>query len=116
MKIKQIKDKYVTWANAMRSLGFGPCAYQYWEKIGYIPPQAQIKIEKVTNGRLKSDFWLRDSMKQQAGKTPREVLLRVYILDTLIANSGKELTCDMIGKITQELVDKIIDIDSYHQK
>ena len=55
-------------------------------------------------------------MKQQAGKTPREVLLRVYILDTLIANSGKELTCDMIGKITQELVDKIIDIDSYHQK
>ena len=44
--------------------------------------------------------------------TPREVYLRVMILDELISHSGKQLDCYVIGDITKGLVSKISELDS----
>ena len=43
-------------------------------------------------------------------KEDREKLIRVYILDTLISQSGKQLTPEVIGQLTSELVERIKDI------
>lgn len=40
----------------------------------------------------------------------KEKLLRVYILDTLVSQSGKALTPDIIGQLTSELLERIHDI------
>jgi len=55
MKPQDVKDYYVTWANAMRSLGLGITTYQHWVKMGYISIKAQRNIHKITKGKLKSD-------------------------------------------------------------
>lgn len=36
--------------------------------------------------------------------------LRVFILDTLVSQSGKQLTPDTIGQLTNELLERIIDL------
>ena len=55
MKPQDVKDYYVTWAHAMRSLGLGITTYQHWVKMGYISIKAQRNIHKITKGKLKSD-------------------------------------------------------------
>lgn len=39
-----------------------------------------------------------------------EKLIRVYILDTLISQSGKQLTPEIIGQLTGELVKRLMDL------
>ena len=36
--------------------------------------------------------------------------LRVFILDTLVSQSGKQLTPDVIGQLTSELLERIVDL------
>jgi len=36
--------------------------------------------------------------------------LRVFILDTLISKSGQQLTPDVIGQLTSEILDRILDV------
>lgn len=55
MNANDVKEHYVTWANAMRKLKLGTNTYGYWLKQGYIPVIMQRKIEEVTKGKLKSD-------------------------------------------------------------
>lgn len=43
-------------------------------------------------------------------KEDMERLTRVYVLDTLISQSGKQLTPDVIGQLTGELVGRIVDL------
>lgn len=54
MTVDNVKDHYVTWANAMRKLGLSQNSYQYWVKQGYIPINMQRIIQEETKGRLKS--------------------------------------------------------------
>jgi hypothetical protein len=39
-----------------------------------------------------------------------EKLLRVFILDTLISKSGQPLTPDLIGQLTSELLERVLDV------
>lgn len=39
-----------------------------------------------------------------------EKLMRVYILDALVSQSGKQLTPDVIGQVTTELLERLMDI------
>ena len=55
MKPIEVKEYFVTWANAMRRMGLSANAYGRWVRKGYIPIDTQRKIEQTTNGRLKSD-------------------------------------------------------------
>lgn len=36
--------------------------------------------------------------------------MRVYILDALVSQSGKQLTPDVIGQITNELLERLLEI------
>lgn len=36
--------------------------------------------------------------------------LRVFILDTLVSKSGQQLTPDVIGQLTSELLERVLDV------
>ncbi len=56
MQITEVKDFFGgCWTHAMRSLKFGVNTYQHWVKIGYIPMPSQIKIQKLSKGKLIAD-------------------------------------------------------------
>lgn len=42
--------------------------------------------------------------------------LRVFFLDTLIAHSGKQLVAETIGEITQELVERALEVFNYKKE
>lgn len=55
MTLKEVHDYfYRNWSYAMRELGMSQNAYQYWIKKGYLPMDAQAKIEIATKGGLKA--------------------------------------------------------------
>ncbi len=57
MKAKEVHAAYdCNWSKCMRELGLGNNTYKYWLKHGYIPMPTQLKIEKLTDGRLKADL------------------------------------------------------------
>jgi hypothetical protein len=39
-----------------------------------------------------------------------EKLMRVYVLDTLVSQSGKQLTPDVIGQLTAEIVSRVMEV------
>lgn len=39
-----------------------------------------------------------------------EKLMRVYIMGVLVAESGKQLSPDIIGKLTSELVSRVFEL------
>ena len=56
MDIKEVHEFFEkNWTKAMRGLRLGVNTYQHWMKIGYIPMPAQMKIEKLTKGKLIAD-------------------------------------------------------------
>ena len=36
--------------------------------------------------------------------------LRVFILDTLVSKSGQQLTPDIIGQLTTEILERVLDV------
>lgn len=40
----------------------------------------------------------------------KDMQMRVYIMDSLVARSGKTLTPDLIGDLTQELLGRMIEV------
>ncbi len=40
----------------------------------------------------------------------KEKKLRLFILDTLVSHSGKQLLPDLIGQLTSELLERVIDV------
>lgn len=40
----------------------------------------------------------------------KDTQMRVYIMDSLVARSGKTLTPDLIGDLTQELLGRMIEV------
>lgn len=42
-------------------------------------------------------------------KDEMEKMLRPYVIDTLIAQSGKVLTPELIGQLTSEILERIYD-------
>ena len=56
MKITDLKREYGSVYRFMKETGLSEGNFAYWRKKGYIPINTQIKIEKLTNGRLKADL------------------------------------------------------------
>lgn len=55
MTLEDVREHYVTLANAMRKLELGANSYQYWKVRGSIPIFRQRLIEMQTKGKLKAD-------------------------------------------------------------
>ena len=49
-------------------------------------------------------------------KLDRDMKLRVFILDSLVAQSGKPLLPDLIGKLTTEILERVKDIIDASEK
>jgi hypothetical protein len=49
-------------------------------------------------------------------KLDRDMKLRVFILDSLVAQSGKPLLPDLIGKLTTEILERVKDIIDAKEK
>jgi len=59
MTINDVYEFYnKNWSELTRELKFGKNTYQGWLRKGYIPIATQLRIEKDTNGELKSDLTL----------------------------------------------------------
>lgn len=57
MTIEEVHTFFeASWTKAMRGLKLGVNTYQHWVKVGYIPMPAQIKIQKLTKGKLLADI------------------------------------------------------------
>lgn len=54
MYLKEIKEHFITYKNAMKKIGLSQGAYLHWRQWGYIPYHQQVKIERLTNGVLKA--------------------------------------------------------------
>lgn len=56
MTTDEVKEHFVTWANAMRKCDLSVHAYCNWLAKGYIPYHSQVKIAEVSKGVLKVDI------------------------------------------------------------
>lgn len=57
MTIDEIHEFYhFNWTELTRELNLGKNTYQGWVRKGYIPMSTQIRIEKITSGKLKSEL------------------------------------------------------------
>lgn len=52
MTLEEMKLSYGSIYKAMQDIGLQYSNANYWKKIGYIPINTQLKIEKITQGRL----------------------------------------------------------------
>ena len=54
MKITDVYNYFNhSWSRAMRELGFSRSAYSNWIKLGSIPESTQVRIELITQRKLK---------------------------------------------------------------
>lgn len=56
MKIEEVIKYFGTYYRVAKDVGFAMNTPRNWARIGYIPSDAQIKIERYTSGALKLDF------------------------------------------------------------
>ena len=56
MTLKELKDYFGSSYAFEKSTKFSHMNYANWEKRGYIPINSQIKIEKITKGKLKANL------------------------------------------------------------
>lgn len=56
MKPIDVKNYFKSTYNFAKKTGITHSTLIRWIKLGYIPSDAQIRIERITNGELKVDF------------------------------------------------------------
>lgn len=56
MKLSELKDHYKTYTEMSRQLKLGVSTHRVWRAQGYIPINAQIAIESLTNGKFKASL------------------------------------------------------------
>lgn len=59
MKPEDVKKYYGSGYNFSKKTGMSPTSFGNWMKWGFVPEWSQFKIEKLTNGELKSDWLLK---------------------------------------------------------
>ena len=52
MTLDEIKNAYGSFYMAMKDFGLTYNNANYWKKLGYIPINTQINIERITGGRF----------------------------------------------------------------
>ena len=55
MTVDEVKKYFKTGYGLWKATGFSHNSYNYWDKVGYVPTLAQLKLEQITNGDLKAD-------------------------------------------------------------
>lgn len=56
MTLLDLRAYYGTYSEMARQLKLGVSTYRIWKRKGYIPLNAQVAIEVLTNGRFKASF------------------------------------------------------------
>lgn len=56
MSPKEVKKYYKTQYNFHKETGMSAASLGNWIKWGYVPLLSQLKLEKITQGKLKSDW------------------------------------------------------------
>ena len=52
MTNEEVVSHFGTWYKVTMQGGFSINAPTYWKKLGYIPTLSQMKLEKITQGKL----------------------------------------------------------------
>jgi len=63
MKPKEVKKYYKSQYNFHKMTGMSGCTLGNWLKWGFIPEASQYKIERLTNGKLKTE-WTKNEDKK----------------------------------------------------
>ena len=56
MKLEDVKNYFGSYYRIAKDVGFAMDTPRNWKRIGYIPADAQAKIQQYTKGALKFDF------------------------------------------------------------
>jgi len=56
MKPKEVKKYYKTLYNFREQTGMSASSLANWLKWGFVPEGSQLKIERLTKGKLKADW------------------------------------------------------------
>ena len=62
MSPKEVKNQYRSFYNFHKETRMSHSSLYNWEKWGYIPIASQMKIEKITEGKLKAE-WEHDKQR-----------------------------------------------------
>ena len=56
MKPEDIKKHYGSNYRFSKETGYAPNTLRYWIRLGYVPEEAQYKMERITNGLFKTQW------------------------------------------------------------
>lgn len=56
MTIEEVLEIYKTGYQVCKALEISKQNFTRWQKSGYIPYRQQVKLEQLTNGKLKADL------------------------------------------------------------
>lgn len=76
MTLTKILAHFGSPANFNKGTGLSATSLYYWERIGYIPARAQIKLEKLTDGVLKANIGDAFQAKGDAPGKPKKRIMR----------------------------------------
>ena len=60
VKPQDVKDYYGSLYNFRKVTGMSTATLANWLKWGYVPEDAQYKVERLTNGKLKTEWTKKD--------------------------------------------------------
>lgn len=60
LKPKDVKDYYGTLYNFRKVTGMSTATLANWLKWGFVPENAQYKLERITEGKLKTEWTKKD--------------------------------------------------------
>lgn len=63
VKPKDVKDYYRTLYNFRKETGMATATLANWLKWGFVPENAQYKVERITKGKLKTEWTEKESNK-----------------------------------------------------
>ena len=53
MTIDEVYKHFGSWNKCVKQCGFSENTPRNWKRLGYIPANAQVRLERHTNGKLK---------------------------------------------------------------
>ena len=53
MTLEEVYNYFGSWTQCARKGGFSDNTHRNWRRLGYIPANAQVRLERLSNGVLK---------------------------------------------------------------
>lgn len=88
--------------------GMSHTSFHNWIRLGYVPIKSQMMIESMTQGALKADIL--HCQKESRVEQEQERQVRMYLLDSLMSRSGREITPDLVQEITKEMMERLVEV------